>query len=262
MSSSNTWQRRLAAVAAAVLCGTALTAAPAAAEGPEQIVNGTFDSGHTALVGDRQPDPDSGSDGSCAPTSRAAPSTRGTPSSARTTCRWSPGEGYSSAFTAPLRRPGSVRRSSSCRPTRTPSICRRRPELSRHRATATATPSRAGRPAQRAGGVPGRRQRRRRGTICLDNVSLTGGAEPPVYVPDTGPRVRVNQVGYLPNGPKNATLVTDGDHPLPWQLKNAGGTVVASGTSTPARRRRARPGRTSRPIDFSCVRDSRAPATR
>ena len=27
-------------------------------------------------------------------------------------------------------------------------------------------------------------------------------------MPDTGPRVRVNQVGYLPNGPKNATIVT------------------------------------------------------
>jgi endoglucanase len=36
-------------------------------------------------------------------------------------------------------------------------------------------------------------------TFCLDNVSLQGGAPPPVYVPDTGPRVRVNQVGYLTN---------------------------------------------------------------
>ena len=39
-------------------------------------------------------------------------------------------------------------------------------------------------------------------TFCLDNVALLGGAEPPVYEPDTGPRVRVNQVGYLPDGPK------------------------------------------------------------
>ena len=31
------------------------------------------------------------------------------------------------------------------------------------------------------------------------------------YKPDTGPRVRVNQVGYLPDGPKNATVV-DGVH--------------------------------------------------
>ena len=70
-------------------------------------------------------------------------------------------------------------------------------------------------------------------TLCLDNVSLTGGAPPPVYVPDTGPRVRVNQVGYLPGGPKNATVVTAATEALPWQLANAGGQVVASGTSTP-----------------------------
>ncbi len=37
-------------------------------------------------------------------------------------------------------------------------------------------------------------------TFCVDNVSLAGGAAPEPYVPDTGPRVRVNQVGYLPHG--------------------------------------------------------------
>jgi endoglucanase len=70
-------------------------------------------------------------------------------------------------------------------------------------------------------------------TLCLDNVSLVGGAPPPVYVPDTGPRVRVNQVGYLPTGPKNATVVTPATEALPWQLTDAGGTVVAQGMSTP-----------------------------
>src|SRR5262249_16082859 len=70
-------------------------------------------------------------------------------------------------------------------------------------------------------------------TLCLDNVSLTGGAPPPVYVPDTGPRVRVNQVGYLAKGPKNATVVTAATDPLPWQLADAAGNVVASGMSTP-----------------------------
>ena len=39
-------------------------------------------------------------------------------------------------------------------------------------------------------------------TFCVDNVSLTGGSAPEPYVPDTGQRVRVNQVGYLPDGPK------------------------------------------------------------
>jgi endoglucanase len=69
--------------------------------------------------------------------------------------------------------------------------------------------------------------------LCVDDVSLTGGAVPPVYTPDTGPRVRVNQVGYLPKGPKNATLVTGSTTATGWQLKNAAGTVVASGLSTP-----------------------------
>src|SRR5690606_7301775 len=45
-------------------------------------------------------------------------------------------------------------------------------------------------------------------TFCVDNVSLLG-APGEGYQPDTGPRVRVNQVAYLPKGPKNATLVTD-----------------------------------------------------
>ncbi|MFD0742811.1 carbohydrate binding domain-containing protein [Phytohabitans flavus] len=70
-------------------------------------------------------------------------------------------------------------------------------------------------------------------TLCLDNVSLLGGEEEPPYVPETGPRVRVNQAGYLPSGPKGATVVTTATEALPWQLKNGGGTVVASGQTAP-----------------------------
>jgi endoglucanase len=69
--------------------------------------------------------------------------------------------------------------------------------------------------------------------FCVDNVSLVGGVPPEVYVPDTGPRVRVNQVAYLPRGPKTATLVTDATTRLPWQLTNAAGAVVAHGLTTP-----------------------------
>ncbi|MFI5938637.1 glycoside hydrolase family 9 protein [Actinoplanes sp. NPDC051494] len=69
--------------------------------------------------------------------------------------------------------------------------------------------------------------------FCLDDVSLLGGVPPEVYEPDTGPRVRVNQVGYLPGGPKNATLVTDATTALPWQLRDAAGRVVARGQTTP-----------------------------
>jgi endoglucanase len=69
--------------------------------------------------------------------------------------------------------------------------------------------------------------------LCLDNVSLIGGEEKPAYAPETGSRVRVNQVGYLPNGPKNATVVTTATAALSWQLKNSAGEVVKSGNSTP-----------------------------
>ena len=70
--------------------------------------------------------------------------------------------------------------------------------------------------------------------LCLDNVSLIGGAPPEVYQPDTGPRVRVNQVGYLPDGPKNATLVTEATDPMPWSLVNAAGRTVLTGRTRPA----------------------------
>ncbi|MDX3233328.1 glycoside hydrolase family 9 protein [Streptomyces sp. ME19-01-6] len=52
--------------------------------------------------------------------------------------------------------------------------------------------------------------------------------------PDTGPRVRVNQVGYLPFGPKHATVVTDATGSIPWQVNNSAGVAVAAGASTPA----------------------------
>lgn len=70
-------------------------------------------------------------------------------------------------------------------------------------------------------------------TFCFDDVSLRGGAEPPVYVPDTGSPVRVNQVGYLPYGTKAGTVVTDADAPLTWTVKAAGGTTAATGTTVP-----------------------------
>ncbi|SCG51761.1 Carbohydrate binding domain-containing protein [Micromonospora siamensis] len=89
-------------------------------------------------------------------------------------------------------------------------------------------------------------------TFCLDNVSLRGGEAAPPYVPDTGPRVRVNQVGYLPGGPKNATVVTEATDPLPWQLRSAAGTVVASGSATP-RGVDAASGQNVQTVDFSAV---------
>jgi len=90
--------------------------------------------------------------------------------------------------------------------------------------------------------------------FCVDNISLKGGAAPIVYTPDTGPRVRVNQVAYLPDGPKNATLVTTSTTALPWQLVNAKGATVARGKTRPAGVD-ASSGQNVQTIDFSSYRN-------
>ncbi|WP_436519759.1 glycoside hydrolase family 9 protein [Actinoplanes sp. HUAS TT8] len=69
--------------------------------------------------------------------------------------------------------------------------------------------------------------------FCVDNVSLVGGVPPEVYVPDTGPRVRVNQVAYLPDGPKAATLVTDATTALPWTLNDKNGKILLKARTSP-----------------------------
>ncbi|MGJ9406408.1 glycoside hydrolase family 9 protein [Nesterenkonia aurantiaca] len=50
---------------------------------------------------------------------------------------------------------------------------------------------------------------------------------------ELGPRVRVNQLGYLPDGPKRATLVTEEHEPVSWQLRDDDGELAAEGTSSP-----------------------------
>ncbi|MCH8566280.1 glycoside hydrolase family 9 protein [Nesterenkonia sp. LB17] len=50
---------------------------------------------------------------------------------------------------------------------------------------------------------------------------------------ETGPRVRVNQLGYLPDGPKRATLVSDQTEAVSWQLLDDDGGLAAQGESTP-----------------------------
>ena len=70
-------------------------------------------------------------------------------------------------------------------------------------------------------------------TFCITELSFVETTEaPPAYEPETGPRVRVNQVGYLPEGPKRATVVTTATEPLDWELVS-GTTVVASGSTVP-----------------------------
>ncbi|AXI80454.1 glycoside hydrolase family 9 protein [Peterkaempfera bronchialis] len=66
-------------------------------------------------------------------------------------------------------------------------------------------------------------------------AAAAGAAVPaaaPAAVAATGSPVRVNQVGYLPDGPKRATIVSKATAPLTWQLRNASGTAVASGSTT------------------------------
>jgi endoglucanase len=89
--------------------------------------------------------------------------------------------------------------------------------------------------------------------LCLDDVSLTGGAEEEPWDPETGPRVKVNQVGYLPDGPKNATLVTDATAPVDWELHAADGATVASGRTVP-RGADGSSGLTVHSIDFGAAR--------
>ena len=69
-------------------------------------------------------------------------------------------------------------------------------------------------------------------TVCVDNVSLIGGVLPPPGLEPAAP-VRVNQVGYVPGLPKQASVATDSATPLPWTLRNASGAVVASGRTVP-----------------------------
>ncbi|MFC9330047.1 glycoside hydrolase family 9 protein [Kitasatospora sp. NPDC057015] len=91
------------------------------------------------------------------------------------------------------------------------------------------------------------RARRRRPAAALLAAALLAGAAlaaPPALAAvapapaaaqaaaDTGPAVRVNQVGYLPDGPKRATVVSSATAPLGWQLRSSAGATVASGTTT------------------------------
>jgi endoglucanase len=87
-------------------------------------------------------------------------------------------------------------------------------------------------------------------TFCVDNISLKANVPPAVYTPDTGSRLRVNQVGYVPDGPKNATLVTESATKVVWKLKNSSGRIVDGGFSTP-RGLDATSGQNVHSIDFS-----------
>lgn len=69
-------------------------------------------------------------------------------------------------------------------------------------------------------------------TMTVDNISVTDGEVPPAYEHDTGPAVRVNQVGYVPGQPKKATFVTDAQDPVIWALKDSSNNILQGGMTT------------------------------
>jgi endoglucanase len=70
-------------------------------------------------------------------------------------------------------------------------------------------------------------------TVAIDDVYLLDEQFTPTIPPELAPTpdVRVNQVGYFPNGQKKATLVSDSTTPVKWYLRDKENIVVASGNT-------------------------------
>ncbi|MFI8370680.1 glycoside hydrolase family 9 protein [Streptomyces sp. NPDC085466] len=97
----------------------------------------------------------------------------------------------------------------------------------------------------------------------LTGALLIGGFVPaeaaagPSATTATATAVRVNQVGYLPDGPKRATVVTTAAQALGRQVRNASGAVVTSGSTVP-RGADTPSGRSVQVADFSSHRTAGA----
>lgn len=68
-------------------------------------------------------------------------------------------------------------------------------------------------------------------TICLDNIAVED-PEQAAATAETLPRIRVNQVGYLPKLSKFATVKCTSPAPVEWTLIDASGIKLASGRTT------------------------------
>lgn len=68
-------------------------------------------------------------------------------------------------------------------------------------------------------------------TFCLDDVSVNSADAPSGAGVTTA--VMVNQLGYLADGPKRATIVTDSPVPIDFDLVDAIGATVYSGATEP-----------------------------
>ncbi|MFS8197833.1 glycoside hydrolase family 9 protein [Streptomyces sp. CWNU-52B] len=93
------------------------------------------------------------------------------------------------------------------------------------------------------------------GNLTGPSTALPGGA--PSAAPSDGSAaaspVRVNQAGYLPDGPKRATVVSAATEPLAWQLLDASGAVAAAGR-TVVHGTDAASGDATHLVDFSAYR--------
>jgi len=69
--------------------------------------------------------------------------------------------------------------------------------------------------------------------VVIDDVYLLDEEFTPTIPPELAPPpdVRVNQVGYFPNGQKKATLVSDSTTPVKWYLRDNENVVVTSGNT-------------------------------
>lgn len=70
-------------------------------------------------------------------------------------------------------------------------------------------------------------------TACFSRVSIQADPDAKAHAANAAPQIRVNQVGYLPDGPKRATLVTDGDSALAWRLVDGSGREASRGMTEP-----------------------------
>lgn len=84
---------------------------------------------------------------------------------------------------------------------------------------------------------------------ALGATACIAAAAPGAFGQEPG-AIRINQIGYLSDGPKRATLVSEESQPLEWRLLDATGVEVASGKSRPLGLDRAS-GLKVHTIDFS-----------
>ena len=81
-------------------------------------------------------------------------------------------------------------------------------------------------------GLPRRRTAGLAVAAALAVSGLVAAPQVAAAATDPGSPVKVNQVAYVPGVAKVATLVSTSTSPVAWTLRNAAGTVVASGQST------------------------------